>query len=219
MSAHGSASAPDRNEPPLEDESAGIVTPGSPRWLADQNLLHETEQTYGVLWSPLAVFGCTPGYVSDPVPAWILDPVAVRRRLTHKDDSDLGPDVWNWIAALAAHSAELLRPRATTLIPTETLDAALTAHAEASRLLRPAPPALLEYAPDLVGPVTVEHLAASALEAATVRLCDAIDDPQWTDPDALAGHLNDAGRALSLIARPTPRPRDTTNAIHTAPRQ
>lgn len=159
-----------------------------------ETALAELARTHGALTSDIAVFGTTPA-ATEPVPTWITHWPAVRHRLDRKDPSGLSRTTWWRVAALATQGHQLLRPQPA---PSHALDNAIRLAAAVARTL-PQPPRSL-----LLGPTSEadKHLArwgpsTGAIEAALSRLCRALDDPTWTDPDALAGWIADAQTALA----------------------
>jgi hypothetical protein len=194
--------------PPLPDNDDNdreyrAVAP--PLWLDDGVLAEEARDRHGLLTSPLAVFGCTPSYANEPVPSWVDDHVEVRRRLARKDDSGLGAETWQHVADIAVHCAELLWPRFPEVpVPRDVLGAGLRAATEAAAKLQLPPTAVVPGRPAPSGTeADTWWRTAGAIEAVAVQLCRAIDDPGWTDPDALAGWVTDARAALGDLQRST----------------
>jgi hypothetical protein len=190
-----------------------VTGQAAPATLADATTAAEVAQQYGLLRDDLAVFG--DAVATEPLPRWAYDPAETASRRARKDDSGLGPATWRAVANLVHACAVLTVPasghalerRLALEVATTLVDRLTTA------LARPPvavidPPRLPRDEPLDV----VDAWLVGGIEAAAVRLCRALDDSGWTDPDELAGWVADTRDAVHLYAATThrarsPRPR------------
>ena len=146
-----------------------------------------------------AVFGLS--YAAEAAPAWVEDDGEVGRRICAKGQDGLGADLWWRVADVARICRRLSRcPRVADDV--EELDhverALATSRSVADQLPWPLPATCVRPDP-LDEPVAVLVAAGprrDLLDVAGHRLAAALDDPQWVDPDALAGWVDDAVLAL-----------------------
>ncbi len=145
-----------------------------------------------------AVFGLS--YAAEAAPAWVDDDGEVGRRICAKAPDALGAELWWRVAEVARICRRLSRcPRRPEADELHHVEYALrTSLAVADDLPWPLPSACVRPDP-LDEPAAV--LAAAGprrdlLDVAGHRLAAALDDPQWVDPDALAGWVDDAVLAL-----------------------
>ena len=205
----------------------------------EQGLRDLADAGQGAQTDAAAVFGLGGAAFVEP-PAWLRDQAAVRRRLNAKPaDDGISATHWPGVVELARQCASV----AGTVTddgsaPAGTVHRALTLSTALARRLPKPPTALLDAdafpaKPDaaedrleesddaLRGPVGLGGADPSCLlghwqdrlREETCRLADAVDDRWWTDPDALAGVVDDTRRVLAaylvtvmrLDALPIPR--------------
>lgn len=150
---------------------------------------------HGLLTDDDAVFGG--GGPVEPPPAWVTCRGDVAQRILRKPpDPYFDSHVWYLLATIAG-ICRRLDPTATDDDTDDDTCTALIAAVAAKELL-PRPPAS-RRSHDTVASAASPRLVWAwlyKLWAATSRLTDAIDDPLWTDPRALAGWVDDAVVAL-----------------------
>jgi hypothetical protein len=145
-----------------------------------------------------AVFGLS--YAAEAAPAWVEDDGEVGRRICAKAPDALGADLWWRVADIARICRMLSRcsghQHSDDLRHVE--DGLRTSLSVADDLPWPLPATCTRPDP-LDEPVSVIAAAGprrDLLDVAGHRLAAALDDPQWVDPDALAGWVDDAVLAL-----------------------
>jgi hypothetical protein len=180
---------------------------------------------HGQLTDPAAVFGLGADMFADP-PDWLASGAEVDRRLAAKPAEDgVNPTHWPGVVELARCCADVADDVTDSgAAPVEVIHRALTLSTALSRRLPRPPVALVDAAAfpasaaELVesglirsadrdlpaGPVGLPYGAAyllnywqDRLREQACRLADAIGDRYWTDPDALAGVVDDTRRVLA----------------------
>ena len=209
----------------------------------EQALYDLAEAGHGALATPNAVFGLGSDPLAEP-PAWLAEPAEVRRRLRAKPAEDGVPGMhWPGVVEFARQCAEVAADVTDEgAAPADVVHRALTLSTALARRLPKPPVALVDTG---AFPPAAEVVAEHALECGqstpddlhsaglyvdgsfllghwqdrlreqACRLADAVDDPWWTDPDALAGIVDDTRRVLAgyLVtviefgAGPMPAPR------------
>ncbi|MEN3357524.1 MAG: hypothetical protein V7637_1506 [Mycobacteriales bacterium] len=180
---------------------------------------------HGLLTDPAAVFGLGSDMFADP-PGWLASRAEVNRRLAAKPAEDgVNPTHWPGVVELARCCGAVADDVSDCgAAPVEVIHRALTLSTALSRRLPHPPVALVDAAafpasavdlfesgligaedadaPD--GPVGIPvghtyllNYWQDRLREQACRLADMIGDQFWTDPDALAGIVDDTRRVLA----------------------
>ncbi len=178
---------------------------------AVRDALREFVARHGGLTDDAAVYGLADSFTL--VPHWLTEPAEVSRRVVRK--TSLDPDVSWRVVTLLQLCAGLVTCPAHRAAP--LLRDALRASVDlAEHLPDPLPP-VAERRYGAAQPAPDPHTAGQRtnhLQHVVVQLAGTLDDPDWTDPDVLAGLVDDAmitlvayAAALGLLNPPRPRSR------------
>lgn len=175
--------------------------------VVDPARLDDLSTQRGVLSDPFAVFGSNGASANEPPPAWLDDDDEIAIRLGRKtNEPPMTAAVWRAVADVARGCVVVLYRPPWEFAPQRTVLETRRRAASLARLL-PAPRvASLGPRPTGFDPAEVAgwRPPTGAVELAAVNLARAVDDDEWTDPEAVAGWVADALDALAYYSSAHP---------------